>query len=335
MAEPAPPTVIHLIPHYGIGGVELAAASMAQVDAPDLRFRAMPVLPAAGLGLAAQLAAMLRCAMALRRDPPDLLVVSLWRSCVVALLLKLLRPRQRMVLFLHSTIEMHGPDRWLTRLTYRLCEAVWADCTASLQARLPARASATIISYRIERWPRLPTRPPQPQFVFWGRLTALKRLDRALRIFAGVRRTAGTGQLVLIGPDDGTQAAIRRQAERLGIADAVIFHGPANPDQIRVAAAEASWFLLTSEAEGMAAAVVEAMQLGLVPVVTPVGEIANYARHGDNAVVIESEDQAVAEVTALLADPARYAAMARRAAAQWQDQPTYREAVLEACRSLL
>lgn len=335
MADPAPARVIHLIPHMGIGGVEVAAASMARVDLPDLQFRVMPLLPAPGLGLAAQLSALLRGVMTLRRDPPDLLIVSLWRSYLVALILKLLHPRQRIVLFVHSTIEMHLPDRWLTRLVYRLSDAVWADCSASLAARLPRQAQGRIISYRIERWERLPARSPRPDFIFWGRLSPLKRLDRALRIFAGVRGVSGAATLLLIGPDDGQEADLRRLAADLGVADAVRFAGPADPAGIREQAAAASWFLLTSEAEGMAAAVVEAMQLGLVPVVTPVGEVARYARHGENAVVIASEEQAVADIVALLSNPARYAALADRAVAEWQDQPTYREAVLAACRALI
>lgn len=308
---------------------------MARVDLPEFGFRVVPAMPAGGLGIAAQLAAMLRCLRRLRRDPPDLLVVSLWRSCLIALALKALRPRQRIVLFLHCATDMHRLDRWVTRRLARRCTAIWADSATTLAQRLPGGAQGTVISYRIEPWAPLPPHPPGPDFVFWGRLADQKRLERALRIFAAVRRHAGAGRFRLIGPDDGKEAELRRRSRELGLDDAVIFTGPADPAAIRALAGEASWFLLTSHTEGMAAAVVEAMQLGLVPVVTPVGEIARYARHGDNAVVIESEEQAVADIVALLADPARYAAMARRAAAQWQDQPTYREAVLAACRALI
>ena len=335
MAEPARPVVVHLIPHHGIGGVEVAAASMARVDLPEFGFRVVAAMPAARLGIGAQVAALLRCLRELHRDPPDLLVASLWRSGLIALVLKVLRPRQRIVLFLHCATDIHPLDRWITRQLSRRSVAIWADSPATLARRLPGGAQGKVISYRIERWPPLPARPPWPDFVFWGRLAEEKRLDRALRIFAKVRQAAGAGQFRLIGPDGGKEADLRRLARTLGVADAVTFTGPADPAAIPGLAAGASWFLLTSRIEGMAAAVVEAMQLGLVPVVTPVGEVAHYASHGDNAVVIETEEQAAADVIALLADPPRYAAMARRAAEHWQDQPTYREAVLAACRALI
>ena len=46
----------------------------------------------------------------------------------------------------------------------------------------------------------------------------------------------------------------------------------------------------------MAFSVVEAMQLGLVPVVTAVGEIRAYCHNGQNAVRIETDEQAVEDV---------------------------------------
>lgn len=69
--------------------------------------------------------------------------------------------------------------------------------------------------------------------------------------------------------------------------------------------------------------VVEAMQLGLVPVVTPVGEIANYCRHMENGIIHDDLASTAAAIEAVVADPERYAAMSRAAIETWRDAPLY------------
>ena len=51
--------------------------------------------------------------------------------------------------------------------------------------------------------------------------------------------------------------------------------------------AQYDFYIQTSEAEGMAMSVVEAMQHGLVCILTNVGEIRNYAKPGENAIIID------------------------------------------------
>jgi hypothetical protein len=50
---------------------------------------------------------------------PDLVIVSLWRSCIVALLAKLAMPRLRLVAFLYLAAPMHLPDRLLNAAALR------------------------------------------------------------------------------------------------------------------------------------------------------------------------------------------------------------------------
>jgi glycosyltransferase involved in cell wall biosynthesis len=94
-------------------------------------------------------------------------------------------------------------------------------------------------------------------------------------------------------------------------------------------------YLQTSNFEGMAMSVVEVMQMGLVPVVTFVGEIAAYCRNGCNAVIVESERQTVADLIRLLDSNELYQALRSAAIATWDDKPLYRDSMLDACRALL
>jgi glycosyltransferase involved in cell wall biosynthesis len=171
--------------------------------------------------------------------------------------------------------------------------------------------------------------------VFWGRIHAQKGLGRALRLFAALRSIRTDVQFFVIGPDGGDMARICGLADELGLGSSVQFLGPMDFSQIREVAECASFYLQTSELEGMAMSVVEAMQLGLVPVVTPVGEIAQYARAGENAVVVTDDAIAVSELLALLVDERRYQTLRNKAIAYWLDKPLYKDDVLSACRELL
>jgi glycosyltransferase involved in cell wall biosynthesis len=346
MPDPKP-LALHIIPYDGIGGVEVAARSLAVGDHGDLRLGrvylsskggAHPPDPDIWTGPESSEWVPANYAGALRhilRRKPDLLIVSLWRSAIVALVAKLLRPRLKLVAFLHLDRPVHLPDRLLHALMIRLAHEVWADSAGTLAMRLPGPRKGRVISFVTERLPPLPPCPPAPRFIFWGRLHAQKGLDRALDILAALHPRHRDTTFTLIGPDGGQAAALRAQADRLGLD--VTFTGPLPRARIFEIAAGHSFFLMPSHSEGMAMAVVEAMQLGLVPVVTPVGEIAHYARDGDTAVVLETPapQAAARRLAALLDEPARLRRMGAAARAVWADTPLYAEDVLAACRALL
>ncbi len=81
--------------------------------------------------------------------------------------------------------------------------------------------------------------------------------------------------------------------------------------------------------------VVEAMQLGLVPVVTPVGGMRSYCRDGENAILFADAEQAAARIVEGIADPATYRRLQSGALATFRDQPSYAEEVVEAARRLV
>lgn len=133
MSPPLPSRVTHLIPYDGIGGVETAARSTSGHGSADIDFHCSyihtaPDTRAARLALFSPWPAV-RAALALRADAPDLVIVSLWRSCIAALLAKMLRPQLRMVLFLHLARDVHAVDRWLTRAMARHAVEIWATAS--------------------------------------------------------------------------------------------------------------------------------------------------------------------------------------------------------------
>lgn len=343
------PLVIHIIPYDGIGGVEVAARTTPDTVLSQFHFCKLYLLDDVGATDSSQAAAPTHSREALDQPRvywralqkllhfrPQLVVASLWRSCAVAVTLKLLRPSTRLVAFLHLATDVHIADKLLNRFAMWLSTEIWADSQATLNARVPQRLRdrTRVISFLVERQVPPTSRVPTPRFVFWGRLHPQKDLSRALRLFALVRAQRSDAEFLLIGPDGGARAALEHEVAALGLGSAVRFAGGMDRAAIFALARDYSFYLQTSQIEGMAMSVIEAMQLGLVPVVTPVGEIAHYCCDGVNAVVVSDDEAAARRAVALINDTVSFEQMSSAAVATWQAKRLYREDVMAACAEL-
>ena len=229
---------------------------------------------------------------------------------------------------------------WVSRWLQQLADAVWADSEASMRLRFrrAPRAPVTVIPFLTHHLTAGEGDPgagdPVPTFAFWGRLAGQKNLFRALELFRAVHRVHRGARFSVIGPDCGERSKLEAWCAHAGLSQAVHFIGPLSSEAIREVAQDHCFYLQTSDYEGMAMSVVEAMQLGLVPVVTPVGEIRAYCRDGENAIVVGDVGAAAADVLRVLDDPARWRALRRQALETWRGAPLYRDAVAAACRRL-
>ncbi len=339
--------VLHIIPDDGIGGVELAARFAAR--RMDGRIRLLfldhePTDPVGYLehavyarGRPGGLASALFALKEARRMKPDVIVFSLWKTWLAFLLIRFFGPPARRVIFLHLAESRHAVDALVTAVNRRLADAVWADSMETLRSRIGRDADspkARAISFVLHRPEGQVRTGPEPRFIYWGRIKHQKRIDRAIRLIAALAPAHPDVSLTLVGPDGGKLADIQQLAAELGVADRLTLEGPKSFDEITALAASHSLFVQLSDFEGMAMASVEAMQLGLVPVVTPVGEVARYCRDGENAIVYRDLDQAAADVDAVLRDPARFESLSRAAIEQWRNAPMYDEDFMAAAMDL-
>lgn len=343
--------VVQLIPYDTIGGVETAARSVpaewriggrrVQFTRAYLVTRDPQALLVSDWHGAAVSENSLRAQWRLLRfvwgGHPDLVIGSLWRCLPVLLAVQLFARHCRTVLFLHSSVDVHVIDWLLNRLAMIRADEIWADSSSSLNARVPMRwkHKGRVLSFLTGGISVQAPTHPEPNFIFWGRLQREKNLARALDLFVALRRAHPDARFSIVGPDRGERAALERQVEALGLAGVVQFFGPLPRTEIFALARSYSFYLQTSDLEGMAMSVVEAMALGLVPVVTPVGEISAYCRDGENAIFVIDTDTTVRRVGALLALPDRYAAMASLAATTWAGSSHYRDDFVAACNRLL
>jgi glycosyltransferase involved in cell wall biosynthesis len=306
--------VAHLIHTTAIGGVE-ASADLVRRNADRIDYRVLAlqkIEPAAveadvcGDGVNSLGAAHVLW-RGLRAQRPDVVVSSLWRAVVVGGLYALTHRNVRWVLFVHNTRFTHPVDRVVHLVAMRLADLVLCDSTAAREALVPAALarkssvlhpqSAVLRTVGARSTPP-PTELPSPERVrilYWGRVVDQKRLDRALDLLEHLEKFA-PGEFVfeIVAPPGGGLDQV------LAIAAArelpVLWHGTASPDGIVGLARGATFFLQLSDFEGLAMSVREALCLGVIPVVTPVGEIPRYVVDGDNGFVLDATDDAAASI---------------------------------------
>lgn len=336
-------TILHILPQDGIGGAELAAHNAAQQDKSiHLLFLVSGQFdnnsPANQITRVAawvffSISAMRSVLWVFDRLQPQIVVFSLWKSLPVMLVLRVFRPRLNSVLLLHAARHTHFLDYFFTAIMMRLAHGIWADSQGSVQRVPPAlRPQVRVISFLLRDTKGPVKTRSKPCFIFWGRLAPVKNILAALELFEAITNSHPDAEFTVIGPDDGELARLQAWVCQKNLQDQVRFVGQKTWREIAGLAAQHSYYLQLSHIEGMAMSVAEAMQMGLVPVVTAVGEIANYCQHMQNAVLYKNRPQATADIHRLLQDDETFARLSQAAQKTWAGQKPYAKDFADACR---
>lgn len=304
--------VAHLIHTTGIGGVEAAVDLLAR-RADLLRYRVFAFEQAEPTAVSADFTGTgvnsLRSALGILRSlhsfQPEVVVSSLWRSVLIGGIHKFRHPRTPWVVYVHNTRYTHLVDALVHRVALCLADRILCDSAAALETLVPRsfRSRAEVVCpdselMHLSRSWEPPTAPPatavsKPQqpmrIIYWGRAVETKRLDRSLELMAALE-SAAPGEFVLdiISPETPTLRTIMAAARERGLPLSWLGPGPAS--HIWDHAIHSSFFLQLSEYEGLAMSVREALALGLIPVVTPVGAIGEYTEDGVNAVHVCNDE---------------------------------------------
>lgn len=333
--------VLHILPEDGIGGAEIAAHSAADANQKISLFFMSPA-PApspettnihhAKTGGPFSPTTLRQGMQVFDTVNPDVVVFSLWKSFFMMLLMRILRPRVKTVVMLHSSKFVHIPDFVCTHLMQLLAHNVWSDSESALPRVLKfKRKRARVISFLAQKPSPVTSKNPQPNFIFWGRLSAVKNLGGSCSFFQAIHAKMPNAKLTIIGPDDGELSKLKSHVNALGLSNAVHFVGTKSWTEICDLASDHSFYIQFSIFEGMAMSVVEAMQLGLVPIVTPVGEIKRYGKDGENCIIHDTTTDALSAVLSTLEDPEKYQRLRLNAQTYWQTHPTFAEDFYIAC----
>jgi glycosyltransferase involved in cell wall biosynthesis len=183
-----------------------------------------------------------------------------------------------------------------------------------------------------EQWP---TMRGKEYLLYLGRIHSKKGCDLLLQAFA--QAAAPEMQLVMAGPDEtGWSAELKMQAERLGIAERIIWTGMLRGDAKWGAFYAAQAFILPSHQENFGIAVADALACGTIPLISDKVNIAPDVA-ADGAGLMESDDL---EGTVRLIErfqafsPAERAAMSQSALACYQRRYALGNAAQEVYKAL-
>ena len=75
----------------------------------------------------------------------------------------------------------------------------------------------------------------------------------------------------------------------------------------------------------------ESMQLGLVPIVTAVGQIKSYCRNLENGLIYENDDNdLIRNISLLISSPEKYSNIRKNAIDTWKNTKTYKNDMISA-----
>ncbi|MEY2702308.1 MAG: hypothetical protein RLY43_941 [Bacteroidota bacterium] len=332
--------IIHLVPQNGIGGVEASAATLPNASCDNFSYSVEYIsnLATYNINIFRQITFFYKAIVRVIKLNPDILICSLWKSAFIGCILKLIKPNIVLVCFLHNSRSQHFFDYFFNKILMSLSTQIWADSLATMNARVDKKMfiKTKIISFLIRNNSAYSIKlKPEPNFIFWGRLHYQKNIKFAMGIFCEIRKKYPKATFSIIGPDAGQLSALKFEAERLNLNANVKFLGALSYEEICKNSIKNSFYLQTSLYEGMAMSVIEAMQLGLVPVVTPVGEIGFYCKDGINSLIINELHDAVSKIMQVITDSNEYEKIRYSAFETWKDTPRYKDDILIACQSLI
>ena len=145
-----------------------------------------------------------------------------------------------------------------------------------------------------------------------GRLHPSKGQIFLLRAFSELLRRGHAVRLNIVG-GGGEFESLQRFVTESGMSDAVTLHGPLSHAATRRLLGTADLFVLSSFAEGVPVALMEAMAMEVACVSTFVGGTAELIEHGKEGLLVppSSEEALVGAMESLICDGERRVAMAR------------------------
>jgi glycosyltransferase involved in cell wall biosynthesis len=221
---------------------------------------------------------------------PSVVVSSLWRAHFVSLLYKIIKPSINRIHFLHVVGFAHIVDKIIFKLSMCLTDFVFCDSVESQSyfTTLYNQKKSVVIPMNVSFSNEKKIINFNPiNFVFVGRFCKQKNIFKSIDFIKELNEQGVIASFDLYGRDDGELDALTRYVSENELTNLVHFHDSLLPTVIESEMRKYNYYLQTSYREGMAISVFQAIKNGLLPVVTPVGEIEKYTKDGYNAFYLD------------------------------------------------
>jgi glycosyltransferase involved in cell wall biosynthesis len=235
------------------------------------------------------------------KEKPDILITSLWRNNIIGILSKiLLRKKLLYIFFMHNNRFTHFLEKISSPLAIRMSDICFADSNAAkklLQSLVPQKTINVVSMLRFEVANLATTSTPsitKSEFsqktikcISLARIDTQKRLDRAVKIFHLLKNKYNYDiTLDLYGADGGLLEDVLSLVNKYDLQEQIQYKGILSHNEVIDKMRGYNFLIQCSAYEGMAMSVVEAMQMGLICLITPVGEMASYGKDEQNCLML-------------------------------------------------
>ncbi len=336
--------IIHLLPQDVVGGAESAAKTASNLRSNNydfyLQFLVNKKIKIRLLANIYGLFEILLSSIKVVKTNPDFILVSLWKSCLSATIIKFINPKIKIILFLHLPRSTNLIDYIFTKYIAKLAYQIWADSKSTIDERCKELSLDLSKNKRIISFVRYKLEPNteicfEPNFIFWGRFHSQKRIALALILFKEIYEKYRKAKFLLIGPDCGELKSLKIFTKNHNLDKNVSFFNSMGINEIAKYSKNCAFFLQLSSQEGLGMSIVESMQLGLIPIVTDIGEIKNYCSHKENSIIFSSLLETSEEVCQLINNKDERIRLRGNAINTWSGISTYREDISTAFDELI
>ena len=338
--------VLHLVPTSYGGGVETAAKSFLEFSCKKFIFK---VIFLKNKKTENSFFKYLITIRKIFKEDPDIILSSLWKSNFVTLFYKLFNPKIRYILFLHNTNNLHFVDKFITSLTAFLAFEIWADASHTMEERLKSlfffkfkkryfmnKNKKRVISFVTEKLVPINRSTCKTSFIYWGRLSPQKNIHKAIKIFSKIYEYEKSSIFRIIGPDYGVKKNLYSKIIKLGLEKNILIYDYMSFEEIKKFANSACFFIQLSSYEGFAMSVSEAMRLGLIPVVTSVGQIKYYCKNLQNSLIYDENDkELITNIFSLTSSSKKYLKIRKNAISTWKSSNTYKNEIISALEKII
>ena len=242
------------------------------------------------------LSSLVKFLLFIKKNKIDFVISSLWKSHLISFFVCIFS-NIKSIPFIHSSSFFNFYDRFFTNLLLYSSKACIVDSNKSCDfveskfKHIDVFKVSTHIkfkNYSSTGKNYLSLDKDLLRFIFLGRICDVKRIDKSIALLNNLVQHQIDVVFDLFGPIEVSHSKIKKWEDSSNFK--INFNSPLERNQIPHILRGYDFYIQLSDIEGMAMSVIESMSLGLIPLVTKVGEISNYCEHGKNSLCYDKED---------------------------------------------
>jgi glycosyltransferase involved in cell wall biosynthesis len=345
--------ILHIIPAFELGGVQTGilysieklneiydykVLVIGKVDEEWVRGLSFPLQNyLITIGASVLLPGWVRGYKTVKQLKPDLIISSLWKSVGLSAPFKFFNKNVVLCGFFHNASSPHLVSSLLSKLISFVQDAAIADsyATKTFLKEFYNIKNADVVPYFFDFNLKKEKKSFDPSYVklaYFGRINRNKGANRSIELCSLLKHYGINFIFDIYG--DGPVDLYSQIIKDAGLAGCVCLKEKLPLHLVGESMKDYDFLLQLSNHEGMALSVVEAMNAGLVPLVTPVGEMERYTKDMENALWLnkpfdDNLDKLAQKVKEVIDSPDLYYKLSLSASKTFEGHKKYTDALVE------